>query len=135
MLCETPSVIRFQFRCEADHVYLRLKGQHGGSRMFPMQSSGEHRWELKVPLDPGVYHFRYYYIAPGGRLMLYHPPHEFAKKNWIENLDTVLCVSVQRSAQEREHVSDRVSVPPPSMEQPLGDPEPRLAPPTPGLFL
>ncbi len=92
MLPDSSSNKSFRLRCRAEQVYLRLKSENGVSQMLPMLRDGQQEWKLDVSLEPGVYHYRYYYVAPGERLMMYHPPVEIARKMQIDELDGVLHV-------------------------------------------
>ena len=82
----------FRLTCPAEQVYLRLTPDGGGSAMIPMRHDGAQQdWEVDVPLAPGLYRFRYYYVERGGRLMLYHPPGG-ADGAKLDGLDGVLRV-------------------------------------------
>ena len=90
MVGGTPRETEFQLRCPAEQVYLRLRPEHGGSEMFPLHKSGEQDWHIALKLRPGMYHFRYYYVESGGRLMMYHPPGDHRDRIGLDGLDGVL---------------------------------------------
>lgn len=83
----------FRLKCDAERVYLRLRMAQGSSpQMIPMYRSGEGTWAIKLPLEPGTYRYRFYSVAPGGSLMLYHPPDGVVRGLRSDGLDGVMCV-------------------------------------------
>ena len=92
MISSAITKTQFHVRCLAEQVYLRVQPEHGSSEMFPLHKSGEQDWHLALALRPGLYHFRYYYVEQGGRLMMYHPPEDHHDAIGFDGLDGVLYV-------------------------------------------
>ena len=104
----------FRVTHHALNVFLVVRGENGNAQMCSqMESLGNDRWALTLPLRPGRYRYRYYAIHE--RVTTYVSPKEVEERRVpMDGLDAILIVPDTRASHpgtndESEERHDRPS--------------------------